>query len=507
MFERRVGTIVVGAGSAGSVIAARLTEDPAETVLLVEAGPDPAPLPSDLADGTRNSYRAHDWGLSHRVNRRARFDFPFPRGRVVGGSSAVNTCIALRGQPYDYDEWAALGLPEWSWQACLPFFRRLEADLDFGAHEEHGDSGPLPVRRHRPEELTAWQAAFLEACDRLGYPSAPDSNLAGSEGAGPHAMNKLEGRRISAAQAWLTPEVRARPNLEVMPEALARRVRFEGRRAVGLELERAGRVQTIAADRVVLSAGAIATPGILLRSGVGPRADLDRLGVEPVRDAPGVGARLLDHPGCALFFVARPGLVRAEDPLIQTALRYRSPGGRPADMLIQPGSVFSSPWGNLPPVCSIMAAIGKPEGHGRLVYPSRDPHARPRIDSRLLEHPEDRRRAVDAMQRAFALAQTPPMRRIAAHLWPRPRTLRDAARVHEWVPSACDSGYHPCGTAPMGPEHDPAAPCDGRGRVRGLEGLVVADASLMPSIPSSNIHLATLMIGERVGAWLRGAPR
>jgi choline dehydrogenase len=502
---RSAELIVVGAGSAGSVIAARASENSARSLLLIEAGrdyPDPAKLPRDLQDGGRNSLHLHDWGYRHKPTLES-WVFRFPRGRVVGGSSAVNTCIALRGQPADYDEWAERGLREWSWPSCLPAFRRIERDLDFH-NEWHGSDGPLPLRRHPPEELAAWQAGFVEACLELGYPACADSNAPNSHGVGPHAMNKVDGRRISAAEAFLTPSVRARDNFELRAETLVRRVLFRDRRVIGLELQARDGVETVHADHVVLCAGAINTPGILLRSGIGPRADVERLGCEVVVDLPPVGERLLDHPGTAIFLRPRLfGRTSRHAPLIQTVLRYATEGSNhPSDMLLQPGSRLTlSGWDM--PLVSLMCAVGKPRAHGVLRFTSADANAKPWIESRMLEDPHDRALAVDAMQLAQRLSQTRPLRSLATNFWPSARVLRDRARTDGWIRRACDSGYHPCGTVPMGADGDPRAATDGRGRVRGVEGLTVADASLMPTIPSSNINLASLMIGERFGCWLR----
>lgn len=503
MFEP-ADLVIVGAGSAGAIIAARASENGARSVLLLEAGPDYAPeaLPRDLANGTRNSLISHDWGYRHRPRPRG-LPFLMPRGRVVGGSSAVNTCIALRGQIEDYDEWASRGLSEWSFEQCLPAFKRLERDHDFD-DEWHGTDGPFPIRRAKKAELVPWQQAFYEACLERGLGEAEDFNNPHQTGVASHPMNLIDGRRISVAEAYLTDAVRRRDNLRIQPETTVRRVLFEKKRAVGLEVEHAGRVEVVRGDRIVLSAGVIGSPGILIRSGVGPRRDVERLGVQLVADNENVGARLLDHPGTAIFFRPKRGVFQRGAPLIQVGIRFRwSRGTMPNDLQLQPGSVFAFPGVDLPAM-AMMTHVGKPVGTGRIRFESVDPAAKPKIDSRLFEEEADVDAILEALELARDLSETRAVKAVATPLIPWSRTLRSRSKLRRWVRTVCDSGYHPCGTVPMGADDDPTAACDGRGRVRGVERLYVADASIMPTVPTSNINLPTLMIGERFGEWFRG---
>jgi len=494
-------TLVLGAGAAGSVIANRITENRDVSVELIEAGPDyppGGPYPDDLANGRRNAMVSHDWGFHHRPTPRGAL-FTMPRGKVVGGSSAVNTCIGLRNEPSDFEEWASMGVEGWSFEECLPYYKKLERDLDFPDSEWHGADGPLPLRRHPASELRPWQSAFVDASRRIGFPDCPDTAVPNGFGVSAHAMNKLEGRRISAAEAWLPPDVRARENLAITANTLVHRVVIERGKVQGVEVEQGGQRRVIPCARVVLCGGALGTPGVLLRSGIGPRAEVERLGVELVVDNPGVGSQICDHPGNALVFKPKRDVPwHREDPVIQVVLRAKlGSGPGPTDVQLQAGGILPAPWGDVYRGFVLMSSLCKPKAKGTIRFRSVDPRQRPFVDSMMLSHPDDLALAVQGAELMLELANTPEMRRLAHCVYPTRHLARSRRFLRWWLPLATDSGYHPCGTVPMGKA------TDSRGRIDGVEGLVVADGSLFPTVPSSNTHLPILMFAERFGEWLR----
>ena len=495
--------IVIGAGAAGAVIAARVSEDASRSVLLLEAGPyypTTEQMPADLLDGNDNSYFAHDWNYEAATNVAGRM-VHLPAGRVVGGSSAVNTAIALRGVPEDYDGWAAEGNDEWSWEKVLPYFRRLENDLDFD-DDYHGRGGPIPIRRYPEDELAPVQRAFVRAMRELGYPETKDNNDPHSTGLGPHAMNKQGRQRMSVAICYLEP-VRQRLNLTIRGGCLTRRIIVDGGRATGVEVESGGQTQIVEGERIVLAAGAIGSPAVLMRSGIGPEAHLRELDIDVVQDLPGVGENLDDHPMLAAVFMAKDGVLTDGDPVVQIAYRYTSTNGSERnDMQLMPVSQVRTRSGTL--LYAIGSVIYRQKSIGRLTLRSADPHVHPHVEQRFLEHEDDVRRLVDGVRLALEVGS----HEAFAHINDGVRTppaaaIPDDEALAAWCKAVASSGFHPSCTAKMAPADDPMGVVDQHLRVRGFDNLFVADASVMPKCPRANIHLTTVMIGERAGEWLR----
>lgn len=485
----RYDVVIVGGGSAGCVLAARLSERPGRSVLLLEAGPDYGSTvdgqPADVADASR-MVDGHDWGHTGDVGRP---DGPVPlyAGRIVGGGSAVNMAMALRGQPSDYDDWAAAGNPGWTFHQILPYFRRVERDLDFGDRWWHGGAGPVPVRRFDDDEFVPVQRAFLDAATALGHPFVVDHNAPGMVGAGRQPVNAVAGVRQSTALTYLRA-ARRRPNLTIRPDCPVDRVVIEDGRAAGVRP--AGSTETIAGRRVIVAAGSFGSPAVLLRSGVGPAGDLAPLGVPVRRDLPGVGANLHDHP----LLRIRHDTADAAVPLQHQAMLTLTGDDGRVDRQVFPSGPVAEPTGA---VLTLLVALLRPRSRGRVRLTAADPAAPLSVVPGHLDHPDDLPRIVDGVRQARRIAAAPPLAgHLGAETWPGP-AVRDDESLGNAVRAGMNTYHHPVGTCRMGPADDAGAVVDATGRVHGVDGLRVVDASIMPAIPAANTNLPTLMLAER----------
>jgi choline dehydrogenase len=492
MARERFDAVVVGSGSSGGVVASRLSEDESRRVLLLEAGPD---FPDEeelpplfVVSGGQCWIPAGipelDWGYwneplpnGHRVR--------LARGRLVGGSSMVNGCVAVRGAPFDYDRWESFGNPGWGWQDLLPYFVRIENDLDFGSEPYHGAEGPIAIRRWPSDSWEPIHHAFVEACVDLGLAehadlNAPDASIA-SVGAWP--QNRLNEVRLGTLVTYIRA-ARKRPSFELRANALVDRLLLDGLRVTGVRyVDATGAPAEVEAELVVLAAGVYSTPLILQRSGIGPAADLRRVGIEPVVDLP-VGRNLLDHPNCC-FFVHAPALAERRGRLFVTNCRG------PVGLLGEPEwQAMPIPVDEVAGTAAFVICLDRGEAEGHVLVRSPDPAEHPSIDHRYLSAAADLERFEHGWEFFREVVQHRAFRRYGA------RELTAGEQPRDVVATGVGTAQHPVGTCRMGPPDDPRTVVDHRLRVHGVEALMVADSSVFPDNTMNNTNLTCCVIGE-----------
>ena len=502
--------IVVGGGSAGSVVAARMAEDPDTTVLLLEAGtdyPDLANLPEDIQNGhtrTAEDERSeHNWALRGTITEE-QGEVHVAQGKVIGGGGSINGQVFLRGIPQDFDDWASWGNEEWSYTKVLPYFRKAETDLDI-KDDFHGTDGPLPISRKVGETWPVIQSAFHTACLQNGFDTTDDMNGVEPTGVGVVPMNNQKGVRMSTAITHLAP-MRHHLNLTIRGNVFARKILIENRQVTGVEVESGGEVFTVESNKVVLSAGALKSPHILMLSGIGPKDQLDEYGIDVLQNTPGVGANLRNHPISPISFRVKEGIKLQPDASgVRIALRYTAKGSYDSnDMMMTTSSLFSPFTGEMLPdrIGRISCVIELPAGAGFVRLNSADPAVQPKFDYRYFSHPEDMRRMRDGIRLAVKMLETDAYKNVSdGRVTPTEGILTDDDALDLWIRQTVGSARHVSGTCKIGPDSDPMAVVAQQCRVKGLQGLWIADSSVMPQVPRANANATAIMIGERVAEW------